>query len=112
MLPGTALPPVPVRGAAPVPLPGFAVLNEFLLRLFLPGITVFVGLWAALRLVLDWQLRSVWLPTTEPAHGAGLFASGFGRFLLLIVFTAIILLPSAVVYARFVRGPLRERGLV
>lgn len=88
------------------------IINEFLLTLFLPGITVFVGLWAAFRLVFDDLLRSVGLPPIEPAYGAGLFVSGFGRFLLLILLTTLVLLPYVGLYARFLRGPLRERGLV
>lgn len=87
------------------------VINEFLLTGFLPGMTVFVGLWAAFRLLFDDLLRSVGLAPTEPAYGAGLFVSGFGRFLLLTLLTTLILLPSGAVYARFPRGPLRERGL-
>lgn len=44
--------------------------------------------------------------------GAGVIASGFGRFLLLVVLSAVLLLPYTALYVRFLRQPLRERGIV
>ncbi|MFD1525091.1 hypothetical protein [Halolamina salina] len=88
------------------------VINEFLVALFVPGILLFVGLWAAFRLVLDGPLRSMGLAPIRAADGAGAVASGYGRFALLIVVTALLLLPYVAAYRRFVRDSLRARGIV
>lgn len=88
------------------------VINEFLITLFVPGILLFVGLWAAFRLLFDGLLRSSGLPPLEPAHGAGVIETGYGRLLLLILLTAVLLLPYVAVYVRFLREPLRDRGIV
>ncbi|WP_321111791.1 hypothetical protein [Halorussus salinisoli] len=69
-------------------------------------------MWASFRLVFDDALSAAGLDPITPAYGAGAFADGFGRFLLLIVVTAVLLVPYFAAYARFLRGPLRERGLV
>jgi hypothetical protein len=88
------------------------ILDEFFLSLFLPGIVLLVAVWAAFRLVFNDLLISVGLDPIVPAYGAGTFAGGFGRFLLLVVVTAVLLVPYFVAYVRFLRGPLRKRGLV
>lgn len=88
------------------------ILNEFLVTLFIPGITVFVLLWALFRLVFNSLLLSVGLSPIVPADGAGAIAAGYGRFLLLVVLTAALLLPYIAVYRRFIRSSLRARGIV
>lgn len=88
------------------------VINEFLVSLFVPGIALFVVLWAAFRLVFDDLLRAIGLPPIEPAPGSALLVSGAGRFLLLVLLTTVFLLPYLALYSRVLRGPLRERGLV
>lgn len=88
------------------------ILNEFLLTLFVPGISLFVLLWALFRLVFNSVLLSAGLPPIVPADGAGTIAAGFGRFLVLIVLTAVLLLPYVAVYRRFIRDSLRARGIV
>ncbi|KPN30092.1 hypothetical protein SY89_00814 [Halolamina pelagica] len=88
------------------------IINEFLLVLFVPGILLFAALWAAFRLAFDDALRSMGLAPIEPAMGAGAIAGGYGRFVLLIVVTTLLLLPYAAVYRRFVRDALRARGIV
>lgn len=88
------------------------IINEFLISIFVPGILLLVAVWASFRLVFNDLLLSVGLSPITPAYGAGSFASGFGRFLLLVVVTTVLLVPYFAVYVRFLRGPLRERGLV
>ena len=88
------------------------VINEFLIALFVPGIVLFVALWAAFRLVFDDALRSMGLAPIEAAEGAGTIAAGYGRFLLLIVLTAVLLLPYVAAYRWLVRDALRARGIV
>jgi|GEM_PF-6941591 len=88
------------------------IFNEFLIALFGPGILLFVGLWLSFRFVFDGLLRSLGLPEIVPADGAGVLAAGYGRFLLLMVGTAVLLLPVLAVYHRFVRATLRSRGIV
>jgi hypothetical protein len=88
------------------------VINEFLITLFVPGIVLFASLWALFRLVFNDLLLSVGLPPIEPAEGAGAIAAGYGRFLLLIVGTVVLLLPYIAVYRQFVRDSLRARGIV
>lgn len=88
------------------------VLNEFLITLFVPGIFLFVALWAAFRLVFDDVLLAYGLGPIVPQEGAGAIAAGYGRFLLLILLTSAILVPYIVVYRRFLRESLRDRGLV
>ncbi|UPV76089.1 hypothetical protein M0R89_08540 [Halorussus limi] len=88
------------------------IINEFLVSIFVPGITLLVAVWASFRLVFNDLLLSVGLDPITPAYGARTFAGGFGRFLLLVAVTAVLLAPYFAVYARFLRGPLRKRGLV
>lgn len=88
------------------------VINEFLMALFVPGIVLFVALWAAFRLVFDEALRSMGLVQIEAASGAGAVAAGYGRFFLLIVVTAALLLPYVAAYRWLVRDALRARGIV
>ena len=88
------------------------VLNEFLLTLFVPGISLFVLLWAMFRLVLYSFLLSVGLTPIVPADGAGAVAAGYGRFLLLIVLTTVLLALYIAMYRRFIRDSLRARGIV
>lgn len=89
-----------------------AVVNEFLVTLFVPGIIVFVGVWATIRLVLDDLLLSYGLEPIVPREGGGAIAAGYGRFLLAILLTVVILVPDIGLYRRFLRRSLRERGLV
>lgn len=86
--------------------------NEFLLAFFLPAIGCFVVGWIVVRTVLDDALRSLGLVQLRPAPGAGAIASGWGRFLLLIGVGAVLTLGYLVVYVRYVRGPLKARGVV
>lgn len=88
------------------------VINEFLVSLFVPGIVLLVVVWASFRLVFNDALVSIGLDPISPAYGAGIFAGGIGRFLLLVVVTTVLLVPYFVLYARVLRRPLRERGLV
>lgn len=88
------------------------IINEFLITLFIPGIALFVLLWALFRLVFNSLLLSVGLSPIVPADGAGAIAAGYGRFLLLIVLTAVLLVPYIAVYRRFIRTFLRTRGIV
>lgn len=89
-----------------------AVVNEFLVTLFVPGIVAFVGMWVTFRLVLDDLLLSYGLGPIVPREGAGAVAAGYGRFLLVILVTVAMLLPYIGLYRRFLRRSLRERGLV
>ena len=88
------------------------IRNEFLLTLFVPGISLFVLLWVLFRLVFDSHLLSVGLPPLVPADGAGTIAAGFDRLLPFIVLTTVLLLPNVAVYRRFIRDSLRARGTV
>jgi hypothetical protein len=88
------------------------VINEFLVALFVPGILLFVGTWAAARLVYDATLREMGFAPIVPEYGAGLMVSGFSRFVLLIIATSVLLVPYVALYARVLRPPLRRRGLV
>lgn len=88
------------------------IINEFLITLFVPGIVVFVVLWAAFRLVFNDLLLSYGLPPIIPQSGAGAISAGYGRMLLLIVLTTIILLPYLGLYTRFFRVRLEERDIV
>lgn len=88
------------------------VINEFLIALFVPGIVLFVALWALFRLVLDDLLRSIGLAPIEAAEGAGAVAAGYGRFGLLVVTTTVLLLPYIAAYRWLVRDALRARGVV
>lgn len=88
------------------------IINEFLITLFVPGVLVFVALWASFRLAFDDLLRSYGLGPLVPAPGAGAIASGYGRMALLIVLSAAVLVPYLALYVRFLREPLRERGVV
>ncbi|ELY84151.1 hypothetical protein [Natrinema altunense] len=88
------------------------IINEFFITLFVPGITLFAALWAVFRLFLNEFLNSIGLVPLVPAYGAGAIESGYGRLLLLILLTTVILLPYVAFYHRFLREPLRERGLV
>lgn len=89
-----------------------AVLNEFLITIFVPSLVLLVVLWASFRLVFDELLLSYGLAHLTPADGPGAVATGYGRFLLLILLTTSLLLPYIAFYARYLREPLRERGLV
>lgn len=88
------------------------VINEFLITLFIPGTAVFVSLWAVFRLFLNDFLIAVGLSPLVPAYGTGAIESGYGRMLLLILLTSFTLLPYVAFYLRFLRKPLRERGIV
>lgn len=88
------------------------ILNEFLVALFVPGIVLFATLWVLFRTVFDSLLLSVGLSPIVPAEGAGAVASGYGRFVLLVVVTTLLVVPYVAVYRRFVRDALRSRGLV
>ncbi|ELY80990.1 hypothetical protein [Natrinema gari] len=88
------------------------IINEFLITLFVPGITLFASLWLVFRLFLNEFLSSIGLVPLEPAYGAGAIESGYGRLLLLILLTTVILVPYVAFYYRVLRKPLRERGLV
>ena len=88
------------------------VINEFLTALFVPGIVLFVALWATFRLVFDGALRSMGLAPIEPAMGAGAIAGGYGRFFLLILVTTALLVPYVAAYRWLVRDALRARGIV
>ena len=89
-----------------------AVVNEFLITLFVPGAVTFVALWASFRLLFDDTLRSSGLVPLTPAPGAGVVGTGFGRMVLLVLLTSLVLAPYLGLYLRFLRTPLRERGLV
>ena len=89
-----------------------AVVNEFLLTVFVPGIVAFVSIWTLFRLVLHEHLLAVGLEAMVPRSGAGTLSAGYGRFLLAVVLTVAVLLPYVAVYRRFLRQPLRERGYV
>jgi hypothetical protein len=88
------------------------LIHEFLLALFGPGIGLLVLVWASFRIAFDGALTSMGLEPITPAPGGGAIASEFGRFLLLVVVTAVLMLPYLGLYVRVLRGPLRERGLV
>jgi hypothetical protein len=88
------------------------LIHEFLLALFGPGIGLLVLVWASFRIAFDGALTGMGLEPITPAPGGGAIASGFGRFLLLVVVTAVLMLPYLGLYVRVLRGPLRERGLV
>jgi small-conductance mechanosensitive channel len=88
------------------------VINEFLITLFIPGIVFLVALWATFRLLFDDLLLAYGLPPLTAASGRAAIASGYGRFVLLVLLTAVLLVPYIGVYVRFLRQPLRERGLV
>lgn len=90
----------------------WTVLNEFLLTIFVPGIVLFVGLWAVFRLHWNGLLLSWGLAPIVPEEGAGAVAAGYGRFGLLVLLTSLLLVPYVAVYRRFVRQHLRERGVV
>lgn len=89
-----------------------AVVNEFLITLFVPGIVAFVGVWTLFRVVLNDHMLSYGLEPIVPRHGAGAIAAGYGRFLLAILLTVAVLLPYLGVYRRFLRRSLRDRGVV
>lgn len=86
------------------------VINEFLVTLFLPGIFLFVALWASFRLVFDEFLRYLGLELIVPATGPRAVALGLGRLLLLVVLTAVLLVPYLGRYVRVLRASLRERA--
>lgn len=88
------------------------IINEFLVTLFVPSIFVFILLFSIFRLYLDSFLLDMGLDRIVPQSGAGAISAGYGRFLLLIVSTAVILLPYIWVYREFARERLRERGYV
>lgn len=88
------------------------IINEFLITLFVPGITIFASLWAVFRLFLNEFLSSIGLGPLVPAYGVGAIESGYGRMLLLILLTTGILLPYGALSHRVRREPLRERGIV
>lgn len=88
-------------------------MNEFLLAIFLPGILVFVGLWAAVRLYLDDVFLSLGFGriTPDPLPFIAL-ESGYGRFLILVVSTALAVVAYIGLYLRVLREPLKEREIV
>lgn len=88
------------------------IINEFLITLFVPGIIAFVGLWAVFRLYWNDILISWGLPPIVPQSGAGAISGGYGRFVLIIVLTAVLLLPYIALYRRYVRQHLRHREIV
>ncbi|AFO57491.1 MULTISPECIES: hypothetical protein [unclassified Natrinema] len=88
------------------------IINELLITLFVPGITLLASLWIVCRLFLNEFLSSIGLVPLVPASGAGAIESGYGRLLLLILLTTVMLLPYVAFYRRVLRKPLRERGLV
>lgn len=88
------------------------VINELLVSLFLPAITVFVALWAIFRLYWNELLLSLGLPAIVPREGAGAVAVGYGRFTLLVLLTLLLLVSYIALYRRFLRRRLRKRGLV
>lgn len=88
------------------------VINEFLITVFVPGIVLFVVLWASFRLVFNELLLSFGLVPIVHQPGAGAISAGYGRMILLMVLTALALLPYIGLYLRFLRQPLKERGLV
>jgi hypothetical protein len=88
------------------------LMNELLVGVLVPAVVLFVAVWLSFRLVFDDALSSMGLEPMTPAPGGGAVATGFGRFLLVMVVTAVLTVVYLGVYARFLRGPLRRRGLV
>lgn len=89
------------------------LMNEFLLAIFLPGITLFVLLWAVFRLYLDEVLLSFGLGRVIPDQLPFIaIESGYGRFLLLVLLTALIVFVYLTLYIRVLRRPLKEREVV
>ena len=88
-------------------------MNELLIAFFLPAITVFVSLWALFRLYFDQLLLSVGLErlTPDPLPFIAV-ETGYGRFVLLVVMTAVVVVVYIGFYLRVVRGRLRDRGIV
>ena len=89
------------------------IMNEFLLGIFVPAALVFVTAWAVFRLYLDGWLSALGLVRVTP-HPLPFIAieSGYGRAVLLILLTSVVVLAYLVLYVRVLRGPLRERGIV
>lgn len=89
------------------------IVNEFLIAVFVPAIGAFVSLWAAFRLYFDRFLLSLGLGrvTPDPLPFVAI-ESGYGRFLLLVVSSAFVVVVYLGLYLRFLRGRLKERNLV
>lgn len=89
-----------------------AMMNELLVVLFAPGIVLIGLLWASFRFVFDETLTSMGLEPITVPYQAGEIGAGGGRLLLIILVSTALLVPYVALYARFLRGPLRKRGLV
>lgn len=89
------------------------LMNEFLVAILLPAIFVFVALWVVVRLYLDKVLLSLGLPRMQ-GHPLPFIAleSGFGRYLLLVVFGAFVVFGYVGLYIRYLRPHLKERGVI
>jgi len=89
------------------------IMNEFLIALFLPAIIVFVLVWALFRLYFDHLLLSIGLGRMTPDQLAFIaIESGYGRFFLLIITTAVIVSVFIGCYLRFIRSRLKDRNIV
>jgi len=89
------------------------LMNELLVAIFLPAAFSFVACWVVVRLYLDAFLRSLGLPRLA-AHPLPFIAleSGGGRYLLLVVVGTVVVCGYLWLYLRYLRPPLKARGVV
>lgn len=89
-----------------------ALMNDLLAGILLPALVLFVVVWASFRLLFDDALTAMGFARITAEAGGGAVATGYGRFLLVVVVTVVLTMAYLGVYARVLRGTFRRRGWV